>query len=90
MAALETRRCANGQRAYTQAAKYSFSTLWTLAVLLIKLQVAIVERRELPVDEQLAHLCRNFQGIAGGYDHIRSFAGLYRAQILVETEDLCR
>src|SRR5260370_4934059 len=65
--------------------------LWPpLAVLLIKLEVTIVERGELALDEQVAHLRCDLERVAGGDDEIGNLAGFQRAEFFVEAEDLRR
>src|SRR6267143_4676373 len=62
--------------------------LWPLAVLLIKLEVTIVERGELALDEEVAHLRSDLERVAGGDDEIGNLAGFQRAEFFVEAEDL--
>src|SRR5260370_11082043 len=62
--------------------------LWPLAVLLIKLEVTIVERGELALDEEVAHLGGDLERVAGGDDEIGNLAGFQRAELLIEAKDL--
>src|SRR5712691_1345445 len=62
--------------------------LWPLAVLLIKLEVTIVERGELALDEEVAHLRGDLERVAGGDDEIGNLAGFQRAELLIEAKDL--
>src|SRR5712692_4201902 len=55
-----------------------------LAVLLIKLEVTIVERGELALDEEIAHLRGDLERVAGGNDEIGNLAGFQRAEVFVE------
>src|SRR5437899_4248010 len=62
--------------------------LWPVAVPLIRLEVTIVERYELALDEQVAHLRSDLERVAGGDDEIGDLAGFQRAEFFVEAEDL--
>ena len=48
----------------------------------------VVERGGLALNEKVAHLGGDLEGIALGYDEVGDFAALERADLIREAEDL--
>src|SRR5712691_7788324 len=62
--------------------------LWPVEVFFVERFLLVVERGELAFDEEIAHFGRELERIAGGDDDVGDLAGVERADLIGETQDL--
>src|SRR6266576_2511120 len=66
----------------------SIRRFWAVQILLVQTVVPIFRRSELPFDEQILHVGRQFQGVAIGDDKVGDFALFERAYLAPKAKNL--